>query len=1197
MALGLFAHAKFLMWRDLDPALHPGLLAHAPLLRLLDDAAAPAEPPPFPDDADVDAAIPVERLDHVIELDGSQALAVEAARQGRHLVIQGPPGTGKSQAIVNILAQAVLDGRSVLFVAEKAAALEVVQRRLSALGLGAAVLELHSESTGKRAVLDELRATLALPLPERMDRDAAVGRLGELRGQLNRHAAAMRAELGGLAVHAIVQRLAALRPLGPAPPFTLEGAEGWSPTRQAALRDAVAALAANAGRNPWEGVRADLDGPAFLAQLPRWIRALAAAPGSLAAQAAAEARRGAALLPSGQVPEARALLAEMARVQAAREDARFLMPAALTLPGLEAAAAVLARPAGWLGFLDGERRAAQHVVTQALRQPDDAAALADLLAARAAQARIAASPLPRDAGLLSAALASHAEPRPDAATAAGLAAWAEVAAATGLAPPDSFAEVAERLAAMATEPEALIAWRSFAQARDGAPELAPLAQALRTGALPAAEALPAFERAMLESLWRAALRTHPTLAGFDGAGADRLVDSFRAADAARVRLARSEARRAHAERVAALRDDPGMAFLRGEFERKRGVAPIRTLLARASGVVRQAKPILMMSPLSVAQYLANPHHATQPGFPLFDLLVMDEASQIEPVDALGAIARARQFVVVGDDRQMPPTRFFQRVTGEEDAEETPDAALAARDVESILGLANARGVGAALLRWHYRSRHESLIATSNAEFYGGRLLVLPSPRPRSAALGLSLVRVEGRFMGSANAQEAQAVAEAVLRHAREAPGETLGVAAFSVTQRDAIQDAVEALRRGSPETEAFFAAHPAEPFFVKNLENVQGDERDAILISVGYGRNGDERLAMRFGPLSAEGGERRLNVLITRARRRCVVFSGIAAEDIDLSRAGGRGVAALQAFLRYAAAGDAAAAAGGAASPLAAAMMPAVAETGREAVPRVGLSGLFIDLALRNGDGGFEQGLELDGGDWAPLRCARDRDRGRQMALEGMGWRLSRHWSLDWLQQPEAARARLRLALGLEAAVPAPAPDTGLAAPYAEAAPEIPPGTAIEALPFARLAGLLAEIIATEAPIHDEALRERVRRLWRGAALSPAALEALTQALRLAGQLHGARQEGPFWFAEAAPPMTPRARHAAMPLLRRAAMLHPGEIEAAARVLLDAQPQATESEVAAGVVRLLGLEEAAVPAIAARLAMLAGAGKLSFPAA
>jgi hypothetical protein len=1192
LALGLFAFAKFLMWRDLDPATHPGLLAQPLLRRLLDPVPPPADPPPFADDADVDAEIPVERLDHVLEVDGSQALAAEAVRRGHSLVIQGPPGTGKSQTIVNILAQAVLDGRSVLFVAEKAAALEVVKRRLGALGLGAAVLELHSEKTSKRAVLDELRATLALPPPAPRAREEAIQRLGDLRGRLNRHAAAMRAIVGesGMAAQEVIARLAALRAGGATPPpFALDAA-GWTAARIRALGEAAREFGAAApgAASPWRGVNPALDALAaerLLAALPPALRALAACPGTVAeaeAALAGERLRAEAPLDEPGLAAARA-------VDAAARDPRFL-PGALDAPGLAEARATLAKPSGLLGFLDGGRRAAQARLAAALRDPDDPAALEALLAAQAARAALGAraTTLAADLAWMEAHATRLAAPPPTPAQRAALAAWAPLAEASGLAFQGSWSALAETLAGWAAEPEGLAAWQGWARAVAAAPELAPLATALETGALPPEAAGTAFDFALHESLYRLLLRESPALAAFDGEAADRMVEGFRAADAARVRLARAEVAAVHAERVAAERNGANaaaLAFLRGEFERKRGHAPVRILLTRAAPLLREVKPILMMSPLSVAQFLANPHHATQPGFPEFDLLVMDEASQIEPVDALGAIARAKQVVVVGDDRQMPPTRFFQRVTEEaEEPEGEEEKALEARDVESILGLANARGIPRMMLRWHYRSRHESLIATSNREFYEDRLLVLPSPRPRGGPLGLSLFRVDGRFAGSANAEEARAVAEAVLRHARETPGDTLGVAAFSVTQRDAIADAVEALRRENAETEAFFAAHPDEPFFVKNLENVQGDERDAIMISVGYGRGADGKLAMRFGPLSAEGGERRLNVLITRAKKRCVVFSGIGAEEVDLDRAKGRGVAALKTFLAFAAGQDVIRAEAREASPIAGLVGGLMREAAREPVARVGLSGLFLDVCAR-GETGFELGVELDGPDWASLRCARDRDRGRQMALEGMGWRLARAWSLDWLNRPEHAASRIRAALGTEApapAAPSAAPDTGLATPYVEATAERAPTGRAE------WTDLILAILRAEAPVHRDAVAERAK-LLAGAGFD--AKEAAA-ALREAALLHGAVEEAGFWRLEDTPAPAPRDRRAAAPHLRRAAMVPPAEIGAAARALRAVQPRASEAELAAGVVRLLGLDANATPAIAARLAVLAGAGQL-----
>jgi DNA polymerase III delta prime subunit len=1290
LALGLFSFAKFLMWRDLDPAANPGLLEH-PVVRALVGGEALAAPPPFPDDADVDAEIRVERLDHVMEVDGSQALAAEAVRRGGHVVIQGPPGTGKSQTIANIIAQAVLDRRTVLFVAEKLAALEVVQRRLGSIGLGAACLELHSEKQSKRAVLDELRATLALPTPPKPEREALIRRLGALRARLNGHAAAMAGEVGasGRPLHAVVGNLVALRAAEvKAPDFALPAA-GWDATRIAEARAAAEELAARAAEggwafplgSPWRGVTKALpptDQERLLGRLPALIRAIAAGAAALAPVAAALGRpppgpraarevlalsRVVASAPAHD-PAAMAhpawaadpaplrALARAARDVAAVERDRRLQPGALEVTGIAEARAALAESGGILGFLSGAQRAAKAVASRvATDASDPLPALDAALAGQAAlRALRAGEVLGRGAfGMLwggepaalealvawreasgagaAAALAKRPPAPNEAAVAAALEACEELAEATGLTEELPLADLAARLGDWAAAPEGLPLWlgwqRTVAEAGEA---LAPLAERLADGRLAPEAAPQAFDFALDEALLKAAMRARPELAAFDGGAFDRLVADFAEADRARIELTRREAAFAHAEALARVRAGlPGHELLKGEFEKKRGHLPVRELLLRAPRAIQAAKPVFMMSPLSVAQFLAPPH-GLKPGS-TFDLLVIDEASQIEPVDALGAIARCRQVVVVGDDRQMPPTRFFQRMTSEEEGEEEHgEGPVAAREVESILGLANARGVPNVMLRWHYRSRHESLIATSNAEFYEGRLLILPSPRARSPRLGLSLVRVDGRWEAGAgvNRVEAEAVAQAVMQHARETPGGSLGVAAFSIRQRDAILDAVEALRRGSPETEAFFAAHEHEPFFVKNLENVQGDERDTILISVGYARGADGKVAMRFGPLSADGGERRLNVLITRAKKRCVVFSGLAADDIDLERASGRGVAAFKAFLRFAAGGEDRRAGGeAAAAPLARVIAREVEAAGRQAAARIGTSGLFLDVAAREGEE-FVLGVEADAGDWAAVRAARDRERGRPAALSMMGWRLHRAWSLAWLQRPEAERARLRAALGVAAqaapgqgaaqaapgqgaaqaapgqgeaeAAPEPkhaVPDPGLAQPYAEAAVEVPRDTAIPEVPFAKLSEILAAIIRAEQPVHADAVLERARILRGRDRLEAADRAALQQALRLAAQLQGVAERGGFWSAEDAPAPTPRDRRAAAPHLRRAAMVAPAEIEAACRVLLGVARVATEEELAAGVTRLLGLEANQSAAVAARVAALVGAGRVA----
>jgi hypothetical protein len=1262
LALGLFSFAKFLMWRDLDPAARPDLLGH-PVVRALVGGEMLAAAPAFADDAEVDEEIRVETLDHVMEVDGSQALAAEAVRRGGHTVIQGPPGTGKSQTIMNIIAQAVLDGRSVLFVAEKLAALEVVQRRLGTCGLGPACLELHSEKQSKRAVLDELRATLALPTVPRPDRDPVVRRLGSLRARLNGHAAAMRAPVGesGRPLHQVVGNLVALRGAGmAAPDFTLP-AGSWDAARieaaRVALRELAARVAEGGPASPWRGVTAALapmDQERLLARLPQLIRALAGCAAALGPSAAALGRPApgpsgaASLLALSRAVQAaprhdaramahpawsadpaplRALLQAAQAAEAAARDPR-LLPGALEVQGIADARAALAEGGGIFGFLSSAQRAAKAVAARVAA--DSAAPLPALDAALAGQAALARlrdgeeegravfgalwGDAPAMAALLAwreahgaaavAALAAGMPPVAEAPVEDACAAWREVLDSTGLDPraafgaedPD-FATVAARLGDWAAAPESLPAWLGWQRAlQAGGPDLADLAERLADGRLPPEEAETQFDYALDEALLKAAMRAKPELAAFDGAGFDRLVADFAEADRARIELARRECAWTHGQALARVRAGmSGYEVLKGEFEKKRGHLPVRALLDRAGPAIQAAKPVFMMSPLSVAQFLSPPG-GLRPAL-TFDLLVIDEASQIEPVDALGAIARCRQVVVVGDDRQMPPTRFFQRMTSEDDGAEAAEGPVAAREVESILGLANARGMPNVLLRWHYRSRHESLIATSNAEFYGSRLMVLPSPRPRSETLGLSLVKVDGEMAKGRNEVEAEAVARAVLRHAKETPGDSLGVAAFGLEQRDAILDALEKLRRESPETEPFFAAHEHEPFFVKNLENVQGDERDSIMISIGYARAGTEKLRMNFGPVSAEGGERRLNVLITRAKKRCIVFTDLTADDIDLERSDGvGGERALKTFLANAERGEMRRAQGeAAAAPLAQVIAREIAEAGHQAAARIGSAGIFLDVAAKDGDD-FVLGVEADAGDWAWLTAARDRERGRPQALAAMGWKLHRAWSLAWLQQPAAERAKLRAALGAEAPAEAAAtpagPDPGLAVPYAEAAPAVPKETPIPAMPFAALSALLAEIIRVEQPVATEAVLERARLLWGRDRLEAAERAALLQGLRLAGQLQGVAEQGGFWRAEDAPAVAPRDRRAAAPHLKRAAAVAPEEIEAAAAALLATAAVATEQELAAGVARLLGLEGAATPAIAARLAAALGAERL-----
>ena len=457
-----------------------------------------------------------------------------------------------------------------------------------------------------------------------------------------------------------------------------------------------------------------------------------------------------------------------------------------------------------------------------------------------------------------------------------------------------------------------------------------------------------------------------------------------------------------------------LGLLRREFEKKRRHLPIRQLMSKAGNAIQAIKPVFMMSPLSVATFI--PPNSVE-----FDLVIFDEASQVKPVDAFGAIVRGEQTVVVGDSRQLPPTDFFDKHI--EDDDENAEENLTG-DTESILGLFTAQNAPERMLRWHYRSRHESLITVSNIEFYGNRLQLFPSPDAAKEEVGLVYHYLSDtaydRGGSRSNREEARIVAKRVMEHARSHPNLTLGIATFSTAQMESIQNALELLRREDPSCEqTFFNAHPEEPFFVKNLENVQGDERDVIFISIGYGRDTKGKLTMNFGPLNRKGGERRLNVLITRARRRCEVFTNLTADDIDPAPTNPLGVVGLKRYLKYAQTGetDIAVSTGREAdSPFEKEVADALRGCGYEVDHQIGSAGYFIDLGVKDPKrpGRYLLGIECDGATYHSAQSARDRDRIRQGVLEGLGWLIHRIWSTDWFRYPD--RELRKAAEAIEAA-------------------------------------------------------------------------------------------------------------------------------------------------------------------------------------
>lgn len=529
-----------------------------------------------------------------------------------------------------------------------------------------------------------------------------------------------------------------------------------------------------------------------------------------------------------------------------------------------------------------------------------------------------------------------------------------------------------------------------------------------------------YSRKVAETKIKEIHKERPVLAKFDPNSQDNLVSRFSKLDSEIQHYRQSEIANIHYSNVkravgAAIGEMP---IIKTQIQKKRRMA-IRKLFQNAGHAVQELKPVIMMSPLSVAAYI--PARTLS-----FDLVIFDEASQVKPVDALGAVLRGNQLVVVGDSKQMPPTNFFEsQIIGDEedddDDELSSNTTPATSDIESVLSLMVSQNAPERMLKWHYRSQYESLIAVSNYEFYDSRLVLFPNVNEDIKEKGLVFHHIKDgvydRGGSRTNMVEAKAVAKAVLEHALNKPDLSLGIVAFSIPQKEAIEDEIEILSKKHDALSNFVEMHGNEKMFIKNLETIQGDERDVIFISVGYGPTKERFLQMGFGPLNKDGGERRMNVLISRARQACEVFSSITADEIDLERTKSRGVIVLKSFLKFAkervldrvevpvnADYD---------SEFEEQVAKVIRQHGYDVDPQVGSAGFKIDLAVRNPKlpGAHLLAIECDGATYHSSKSARERDRLRQDVLESRGWRFHRIWSTSWLRDPSNEIKKLLVAI------------------------------------------------------------------------------------------------------------------------------------------------------------------------------------------
>lgn len=509
----------------------------------------------------------------------------------------------------------------------------------------------------------------------------------------------------------------------------------------------------------------------------------------------------------------------------------------------------------------------------------------------------------------------------------------------------------------------------------------------------------------------------PAVQSFRGRIHNQTVKEFQELDRNQFKIAQSRVRERVFSRIpdfnaaTSTRDEIGI--LKRELNKQRRLMPLRKLFNEIPNLLTTLRPCFMMSPLSVSVFLEAKSYD-------FDMVIFDEASQVHTEDAIGAIMRGKQLIIVGDTKQLPPTNFFTSSLEDEDFDvdnEIPDNDAGA--YQSILDEAITI-LPERSLRWHYRSRHEHLIAFSNIKIYNNSLITFPSSVEKAANFGVEYIYVSNGVYDRGgkrnNMTEAKKVADLVFEHYRNFPNRSLGVVTFSEAQQQAVDAAIRQKRSQNAMYEQFFMEDRDEQFFIKNLENVQGDERDTIIFSIGYAKDANGIMYMNFGPLSKDGGHRRLNVAITRAKHNVKLVGSIVPTNIDTDKTSAEGVKLLRSYIEFAQQGIVAlqkelsySYAIEFDSPFEEAVYDVLVSSGYKVVTQVGCSGFRIDMAIKhpNKSGTFALGIECDGATYHCSRTARERDRLRQTILEDMGWTIYRIWSSDWIKDQKTEEQKL----------------------------------------------------------------------------------------------------------------------------------------------------------------------------------------------
>ena len=1128
--LGIFSFTKYLMWKDLQDR-HQQLQENAVVSHLINHPGkAFADNEVGFEPRTLDESHRPQDLFAPLLCDSSQLRAICVASNDKNLVVEGPPGTGKSQTITNLIAHLLATGKTVLFVSEKMAALEVVHRRLSALGLGAFCLELHSSKAKKADVLKQLGTALDAASSRTVrDWELEAERLLSLRNDLNDLAKALhRLHPNDLTIYDAIGTCIQYAHMRPA---SMDWADPDTHSRAAleALREMCRQMAALAGQltglsgHPLAAInKADwtpswqeelLDAAAMLEDCTKKLQETASGPlalfgigdtalslnGFAALDALANVLMAAPRVPVGVAKaahdeSARAKLAFLREHGVARNQAWELLGKqyAEEAAGLNAAelklewAAALNSwwPKSWFAkrsilnrlrlYRNDQQRPTEPEVPQfiaALAKVNAEDKAIDSMSAEAsmllqgefathktdwhavgmaekwavefseAVTRLAGS----DAELAQAlktklhqyVAENRAMLKGDAPLGAGLIAYRD-AYRNFIGQLQHVAQLGEcgemlgqerttpavvacllgilqnwRIASRQLQPWCL--WRK-ARAKAIGSGLQGIVRSLETGEVPLSNVASFFEYSY-QSWWvRKAIDRESVLCSFSSAEHERKIAEFKEADARFQQLTQQYIVAKLSGQIPASVGmmsgaDSELGKLRRELQKQRKHMPIRQLMQSLPTLMPKLKPCLLMSPLSVAQYPYASHAQ-------FDVVIFDEASQIPVWDAVGAIARGKQLVCVGDPKQLPPTSFFSRTDDAEDGGSDENI----QDLESILDECLSIGMPKLTLNWHYRSRHESLITFSNVTYYENQLVTFPSPVTEDRSVRFERIQgVYDRGGSRTNRAEAETIVNAIEKHYLDAVQrrQSLGVVTFNQAQQSLIERMLDERRRGSPALDQAIAQAPQEPLFIKNLENVQGDERDIIYFSITYGPDAAGKISLNFGPLNLDGGHRRLNVAVSRARQGVVIFSTLLPEQIDLSRVRASGVRDLKNYLDFAIRGPRALVEQTTPtglepdSPFEKQVISVLREKGWTVHPQVGVSGYRIDIGVVDprAPGRYLLGVECDGRTYHSGATARDRDRLRQQVLEGLGWELHRIWSTDWWLNPEQPMRKLLVRL------------------------------------------------------------------------------------------------------------------------------------------------------------------------------------------